>query len=366
MSKTQLECALDALRRGLKVFPCGVRVKEPNGALAPHGVQSANKDEKWVRECWTREPNGNIGVTGGVILDCDEGLNSLEAVRNFATINGLPETLTIRTGRRPDFAVQLHFSGAAENRHYTANGVSGEIRSRNQYGLFAGSVHPLTGERYEIIIDAPIAPWPAGSHFGNARSAHLAAEETETNAYHALEIFERLLNEAAHAGEGSRNYTAHRVAWFAARASLAGVFKLFGEPEEKVKRRILDAVAKHYHSGERDVHKMLHDSWRYGLEKGRLALDIYPEDLDRLFQATAAEDHDRLWRLLYGNGNTSDFPSAVAARDWLTERLRKAGFAGKDLQRVLRYSQVDDAVALGLLAELEVAEFLSKGNDDGN
>lgn len=166
---TLLEYALDAHRRGWHVFPCQPRTKDK--PATPHGCADATRDVEQIKHWWSKNPDYNPAVTGGVIVDCDTGLNSLQDVLTFAKLNGLPETLIVRTGRRSSYGAQLHFTGQAPNGRYEANGVAGEIRCHHQYGMAPGAIHPDTGERYEIVIDRPFAPWPANCALNAKRSS---------------------------------------------------------------------------------------------------------------------------------------------------------------------------------------------------
>jgi hypothetical protein len=147
----------------LRVFPLDPRSKEPNGGLVPHGAKDSTTDPAKVRAWWKHEPSGNIGVHGGTIVDCDHGITSFEEAECWRTLCGLPATLAVRTGRRPEFGVQYHFSGQTKTGPYEHKGVSGEIRSGNNYGLWQGSIHPDTGEKYQIVCDLPFAVWPPAS-----------------------------------------------------------------------------------------------------------------------------------------------------------------------------------------------------------
>jgi bifunctional DNA primase/polymerase-like protein len=354
--QTKSEFAQDALRRGLKVFLLKPRSKDPDGRLAPHGCCSATSDRRLAEGWWRVSPEGNIGVTGDVIVDVDQNVQNIEQLREFMRRNGLTETFAIRTGRRPGFGVQLHYHGTAENWKYEQDGVRGEIRCRNQYGLYAGSIHPISGAQYVILIDAPIAAWPEGVKLGKTRREFRAsapnASETPTNTLAARETFERLLAEAKSAKPGGRNYAAHSLAWFGARGFLAGIFE---ESEKELKQQILTVVTRLYASGERDVHKMLSDSWRYGLSAKRLLLDLYFSDLDQIFRIADPSD-ETTWRLL--SGNTADFPSAIRARDEFLELLSVAGFGAEGQKRLLSYSGLDLLAAQQMEAELELEAFL--------
>ena len=159
---SQLENALRALRLGFKVFPCHPRSKKPAGEIVPNGVKDATHDEVIVRRWWSQNPDYNPGVTGGTIVDCDHGLNSNEEAQTFSQLNHFPATLAVRTGRRDAYGVQFHFAGqASRSGPYEVNGVSGEVRAGNLYGMAPGAIHPDTGETYKIILDLPLAPCPS-------------------------------------------------------------------------------------------------------------------------------------------------------------------------------------------------------------
>src|SRR5467141_2169999 len=243
---SQLENALAALRRGFHVFPCYPKTKKPAGEVVPNGVKQATTDERQVRAWWAHNPDYNPAVTGGVIVDCDSGPTDLHGALAFAKLNNLPDTLVVRTGRRTSYGAQFHFTGTTENRPYDANDVTGEVRCRNQYGMAPGAIHPDSGERYEIVIDLPLAPWPKTNILGG-RVAKFAprdpGEEITTTIEGAREAFERLLFEDRHARAGSRNHSAHAVTWFAARAHLAGVFTV---TTEEIGKQIFEAVNPHY------------------------------------------------------------------------------------------------------------------------
>jgi hypothetical protein len=73
--------------------------------------------------------------------------------------NGLPVTYAVRSGRRPEFGVQSYYSGNLKDGKFELDGVRGDIKSAGGLVLAAGSIHP-SGEEYQVIVDAPIAPAP--------------------------------------------------------------------------------------------------------------------------------------------------------------------------------------------------------------
>jgi hypothetical protein len=166
---TMLDGALWALERGFKVFPCEERSKNPNFNLMPHGSKGATDDENLVRDWWTEWPNDNVGICGAIIVDADEGCATLAEAETWREKVGLPATLAVRTGRRTSYGIQYHYTGSAGSSPYDYEGVSGEVRTGNLYGMAPGSIHPDTGERYELAIDLPRAPYPTASAFERAR-----------------------------------------------------------------------------------------------------------------------------------------------------------------------------------------------------
>ncbi len=168
--RSQLANALWALRHGFRVFPLEMGSKKPNGRLVPRGVKESTRDEGQVRRWWARAPYGNVGIHGGVIVDCDSGIHSLEQAEGWRERTGLPATLAVRTGRRTSYGVQYHYGGQMPSSPYELDGVTGEVRSGNLYGLAPGSIHPDTGEPYQVVIDLPMADYPPGTELERAKS----------------------------------------------------------------------------------------------------------------------------------------------------------------------------------------------------
>jgi len=61
--------ALWYVGQGLRVFPCEVRGKRPLGALARNGCNSATADADQVAAWWQTEPQANIGIACGNLVD---------------------------------------------------------------------------------------------------------------------------------------------------------------------------------------------------------------------------------------------------------------------------------------------------------
>lgn len=56
-------------RRGVAVFPCAPRGKQPLGQLVPHGLKDATTDEATIVRWWRTEPTANIGAPTGHLFD---------------------------------------------------------------------------------------------------------------------------------------------------------------------------------------------------------------------------------------------------------------------------------------------------------
>ncbi len=170
-----LDIALECVRRGWLIFPCKPNKKIP--AIRGY-YEAATADEAQVRAWWAKWPDANIGIACGesdlCVIDKDHNLPSREAavawVAEVNTSGRLPRTFTVLTGRRfatddpskPEWGIQLYYSGAvAGSGQYMEDGQkAGDIQSWGDLVMAPGSVHPKSGERYEILIDAPVAPLP--------------------------------------------------------------------------------------------------------------------------------------------------------------------------------------------------------------
>ena len=163
-----LDIALQHAARGWHVFPLKPKDKKPviSKAAGGKGFYDATLDAEQIKAWWTQYPTANVGIACGAsdlyVADCDHGLNSEEDFHAWRMRNNLPVTYTVRTGRRTSYAVQMYFRGAMEcNGKWELDGCSGEIRSAGGLVMSVGNIHPDTGESYQLLTDAPLAPRPA-------------------------------------------------------------------------------------------------------------------------------------------------------------------------------------------------------------
>jgi len=162
----RLRAAAEAnLARGFYIFPCGKQSKNPLSSFAPHGFKSSHNDDAALR-AWDAGIHANHTIDCGksnlAVIDCDYGLSSFEDFEAWRKENNLPETFTVRTGRRDAFGVQMYYSGAiasSGSAGFKLGNVVGEIKSIGGYVVGVGSVHP-SGELYAVLTDKPIVPLP--------------------------------------------------------------------------------------------------------------------------------------------------------------------------------------------------------------
>src|SRR4051794_20152339 len=158
---TLLDIALNCVSRGWFIFPCWPKTKKP---MTKHGWEDASNDSDVIFQWWAKTPDANVAIAGRqsglAVTDVDYGIQDKASLDAWRERNGIPETYTIRTGRRPDFGVQLYFDGSVSDvQKFTLDGCSGQIKSAGGYFMAAGCIHP-SGEKYEVLVAAPIAKLP--------------------------------------------------------------------------------------------------------------------------------------------------------------------------------------------------------------
>lgn len=158
---TFLETALDLAGRGFHVFPLKPRDKWP---IVAGGFKAATRDPEQISLWWKRNPDANVGIaceaSNLCVVDCDHGFTCAADAQEWCYRNGLPITYMVRSGRRPEFGVQLLYRGAIAGMRFTLDGVSGDIKSVGGLVVAPPSIHPDSGEAYTVISDAPLAPTP--------------------------------------------------------------------------------------------------------------------------------------------------------------------------------------------------------------
>jgi len=157
-----MEIALDCIRRGWFVFPCWPKSKKP---MTERGFKDATLDEEKVREWWSKTPDANVAIATGpsklCVVDVDHGLESIDNLDGWLAAHGLPYTYAVRTGRRPEFGIQLYYSGEGlKSTGWRLSDASGDIRCSTGYVMAAGSIHPDSGEAYSVLCKDALSPVP--------------------------------------------------------------------------------------------------------------------------------------------------------------------------------------------------------------
>ena len=104
-----LRTALALAKKGMQVFPCRPRQKEPATA---HGCKDATSDADIIQGWWRERPDANLAVATGAassvfVLDID-GLDAeAELTKLEKNHGGLPPSVECTHGTRPACLVPL-------------------------------------------------------------------------------------------------------------------------------------------------------------------------------------------------------------------------------------------------------------------
>ncbi len=172
---TFLDLAHDCVRRGWHVFPCFLpgetdakgNVKDGKEPRYEGAYKDATLDEAQVRAWAAKTPNANVGIAPGrcgkIVVDVDTGLACEDDLRAFCVRYDIPETYAVRTGRRPEFRVQLYFDaerGPVESFNgWRVDEYAGDMRGTWGHVMAPGCLHK-SGAQYEVLWDKAIAPAP--------------------------------------------------------------------------------------------------------------------------------------------------------------------------------------------------------------
>jgi hypothetical protein len=154
-----LTAAIALAQRGLSVFPCQPRGKEP---ATSRGLHDATTDLDRINKWWRAVPDLNIAIATGPVsgiwvldVDGDDGEASL---RKFEAEQGaLPSTVEVITGR----GRHLYFRATRDIKNSAGQVAAGiDTRGAGGYVLAPPSIHP-SGRAYAWSVDS-------GSEFTDA------------------------------------------------------------------------------------------------------------------------------------------------------------------------------------------------------
>jgi hypothetical protein len=153
------EAALKLARKGLRVFPCRFRGKEP---LILNNLQRATTDEKIIRAWWFASADfvcANIGVATGPgsgiwVLDVDGDKRGEATLRAWeAEHAALPETVEAITARGRHLYWKWQESAPVRNTQSRDDMPGVDVRGEGGFVLAPPSIHP-TGRVYAWSVDS--------------------------------------------------------------------------------------------------------------------------------------------------------------------------------------------------------------------
>ncbi len=152
--KSLLELALENASRGWAVIQLPRRSKLP--FKGSHGYKDGMTDREIIRQWWTAEPEGNIGIVTGQL----SGVVVLDIDNDLAGDLQLPRTATVITGGGGN---RRHFYFAYCHPLKTFTFLGNHVKADGGYVVAPGSVHPDTGNVYRWAPglspeECPLAP----------------------------------------------------------------------------------------------------------------------------------------------------------------------------------------------------------------
>ena len=226
ITEGNLRAALALAEHGMHVFPCLPGRKEPHGALAPHGQDSATCDPDVIAGWWTAAPDANVAIACAksglyvVDIDCKAGAPGFESWTALTAARDVPATYTVRTWSG---GAHLYFRMPNPPLRNSASKLGRGIDTRgNGYVLAPPSA--IEGVPYVVEAASTVAElpaWIADALSPVRQVVHLPAGGVDQPAVShapAEEVTARiaaLASELAAAPEGAGNDTAARIAFMA-------------------------------------------------------------------------------------------------------------------------------------------------------
>ena len=210
-----VDAALSYAAQGLRVFP----VKQDKTPYIRRWKKEATHTQQGVREYWERYPDANIGIVteGLIVIDFDiknDGMSKSKP--SMEREYGLPRTRTHRTGSGGLHYIYRNPNGKDVRNTVNLGGYSGvDLRANGGYIVAPPSLHE-SGNRYEVLDYAPIAPAPQCL-------INLALKKARKP---DIPIESELIT------EGQRNHTLTRI---------AGKLKYEGREQVEIHRALQDA-----------------------------------------------------------------------------------------------------------------------------
>ena len=225
--------AEDAISRGFSIITLEPQAKTPWNKYSPNACNSGDRNPETALRAWKEKQPANPGVSCGMsnlaVLDVDHGIESVEEFESWCKEFNIPRSFTVVSGRK-GFGCHVYFTGAVKSCSFTLGKATGEIKSLGGYVVYAGAVHPDTGNQYKILHDVDLIPLPAGLET-------MAKDKGKT----PLDINKTMAENGGKIPGGARN--AH---W----TSLAGKLLNMGFDEEGIYESLIRVSKLHFDDGE--------------------------------------------------------------------------------------------------------------------
>ena len=138
-----LRTALALAARGMAVFPCRERAKQP---ATEHGLKDATTDPEIIKQWWQQEPQFNLAIATGAasgifVVDID-GLDAEAELRRLETEHGeLPATVEVVTPR-PGRHLYFRMPGAPLRNSASKIAPGIDVRAAGGFVVCPPSIHP--------------------------------------------------------------------------------------------------------------------------------------------------------------------------------------------------------------------------------
>ncbi|HSK82305.1 MAG TPA: bifunctional DNA primase/polymerase [Rubrobacter sp.] len=151
--------------RGVCTCQEGMACSDPGKhPTTPHGFNDASSDPERIAELFARWPGDNVGhksgrASGTVIIDVDPRNGGMESLRRLQAEHGhLPPTRLHASGGGGYHYVLRYPEGVMEVPSRPI-GPGVEVKADGAGVVLPPSIH-ASGGKYEVLIDAPLAPLP--------------------------------------------------------------------------------------------------------------------------------------------------------------------------------------------------------------
>jgi DNA-binding transcriptional ArsR family regulator len=146
--------------------PRGAACTDPGKhPTTPHGFNDASSDPERIAELFVRWPGGNVGLktgraSGTVILDVDPRDGGMETLGRLRAEHGNLPPARLHASGGGGFHYVLGYPEGVKELPSRIIGPGVEVKADGAGVVLPPSIH-ASGGRYEVLINAPLAPLPS-------------------------------------------------------------------------------------------------------------------------------------------------------------------------------------------------------------